>query len=813
MPSRTAFISLSVLLCVAACAADIPAPPAPRLGVTVVDDFAFNTPQGAAEAWRAAIPDVAPAEAVVLEGRPALKLTCNFAETTTPRGAWDRDVDLDLSVASAFSFDVYAENLQAISYAHLYIRSGPGWYGCEWYPEAEGKWCHVRLRKSHFHVDKPGAGWARIDAIRFSPWAMKREDATLYIANLAVESAAAPALILRQEYTDPAQSGDQANANRFTQTVADLLEDSGISLPVVNSPDLSAEILAAAEVVLMPYASGMQPETVQLLADFIDGGGKVIACFSAPGPIAERLGIASQTWRGAAFAGEFSAMHLAEGELPEVPRVLGQSSWGILQVEPAADVGRVAAWWQSKDGERTDAPAVVLSENGAYISHVILDDDPAGKRALLKELIARHCPQVRRQAAEARLATLGTGLGAVDWEAASELVSAQPAYGERAAAALAKADDLRAEALAVLEAGRHNEAFGLAEQADDQILQAFCLAQRSLWPEFRATWCHPVQGVAGQSWDETAALLKRNGIDHLLHNALHGASAGYESEVLPADTTLPSGGNAFSECIEACRKHDLKLHVWMTNYQTHGHAPAQFVEQLRAEGRLQVDVNGEISEQLCPSDDRNVALQRDAMVEAALIDGVAGVHFDYIRYPDEKKCFCPTCRRKFEERLGSAVGNWPGDVLGNGPLRRQWLQFRCDQITRLVREVSREVRRVAPDCMVSAAVFSSFPLCKDSVGQDWKLWVDEGLLDFVCPMNYTGSDAEFESRVKSQLEIVAGQVPCYPGIGLLEHKSPADAVRQIEITRRLKTGGFVIWSVYPQYMATYPLLGMGVTAR
>ncbi len=812
MLSRTALISLPLLLCVAACA-DVPAPPSPPPGVTIVDDFSYPDSQAAAEAWRAMSDQMAPAEVVDLEGRSALKLTCNFAGTTIPRGAWDKELSLDLSVASAFSFDVYAGNLQAVSNAHLYIRSGPGWYGCEWYPQAEGRWCHVRLRKSHFHVDRPGAGWARIDAIRFSPWALKREDATLYIANLAVESSAAPALILRQEYTDPAKSGDQANANRFTQTVADLLEDSGISLPVVNSPDLTAEILAAAEVVLMPYASGMEPETVQLLADFIDGGGKIIACFSAPGPIAERLGIATPTWRGAAFPGEFSAMHLVEGELPEVPRVLGQSSWGVLQVEPVADVGRVAAWWHSKDGERTDAPAIVISESGAYVSHVILDDDPAGKRALLKELIARHCPQVRGQAAEARVAALGTGLGAVDWEAASKLVRAQPAYSDRAAAALGKAHDLRTEALAVLEAGRHNEAFGLAEQADHQILRAFCLAQRSLWPEFRATWCHPVQGIAGQSWDETAALLKQSGIDHLLLNALHGASAGYESEVLPTDATLPAGSNAFARCIAACRKHDIKLHVWMTNYQTHGHAPAQFVEQLRAEGRLQVDVNGETSEQLCPSDDRNVALQRDAMVEAALIEGVAGVHFDYIRYPDERTCTCPTCRAKFEARIGREIGDWPGEVTQEAALREQWLQFRCDQITRLVREVSREVRRVAPNCLISAAVFSNYPQCRTGVGQDWKLWIDEGLLDFVCPMNYTGSDAEFASRVRSQLEIVAGKVPCYPGIGLLEHRSPADAVRQIEITRRLNTGGFVIWSVYPQYMATYPLLGLGVTAR
>ena len=310
-----------------------------------------------------------------------------------------------------------------------------------------------------------------------------------------------------------------------------------------------------------------------------------------------------------------------------------------------------------------------------------------------------------------------------------------------------------------------------------------------------------------------ASVLKENGIDHLILNALHGASAGYPSEVLPPDRSLPAHGDPFAECVRACREHDIKLHVWMTNYQPHGHAPQEFIDELEAQERFQVDVDGQPAEQLCPSDDRNVALQRDAMVEAAQIDGVAGIHFDYIRYPDHKKCFCPTCRAKFDERIGRTLDNWPGEVLGAGPLRRQWRQFRRDNITRLVREVHDQVRRVAPGCMISAAVFSSFPRCRDDVGQDWKLWIDEGYLDFVCPMDYTGSDAAFEGLVRNQLDIVAGKVPCYPGIGLLEHRSPADAVRQIEITRRLNTGGFVIWSVYPQYIDTYPCLGKGVLAR
>jgi len=803
---------------------NIPPPPPPRPSVRIVDEMRYESPQSARNAWRAqtklsqhgvriAKASTAPVEPMVIGGKPVLKMTCNFKGTTIPRACWDRRLSLDLTLAAAITFDVYAENLQAIGYAHIYIKSGDGWYGCTWYPKAEGKWNHVRLRKSHFYVDRAAAGWAEVNTIRFSPWAARREDAALYVANLGIEQAQAPVLILRQNYGDPAMHRDQKSATRFTQIVADLLEKAGVALPVVDTSDLTRQVLGRTKLVLTPYGSRMDARVVKLLADFIDAGGKVVACFSVPAALRERLGVSVKGWRSPKFAGEFSSMRFIEGLLPRVPRVVGQRSWGIIQVAPVAGVSRVAAWWHSADGQRTDAPAVLLSAKGAYVSHVILNDDAANKRAFLKGLLAYFCPEVLEQACETHLANLGAVVGANGWEEAVRLVSALPAFNARAAAALADAKRHYADAQAKRADGNFDGAFSAAEAADASLLDAYCLAQRSQWPEFRATWCHPVVGIAGWSWDRTAEMLQRAGIHHLILNALHGASAGYASKVLPTDASLPRDKDYFGDCVRACKKYGIKLHVWITNYQPHGHAPKAFIAKLKAEGRLQIDVNGKPAPQLCPSDDRNVALQRDAMVEAACMPGVAGIHFDYIRYPNNNTCYCSTCRAKFEKRVGRRIEHWPQDVLRDGPLHDEWLQFRRDNITRLVREVHEAVRRAAPMCMISAAVFKNYPQCRDSVGQDWKLWIEKGYLDFVCPMDYTGSDAQFANSVRNQLNVVGGKVPCYPGIGLLKHSSPADAIRQIQITRRLKTGGFVLWSVFPQYIETYRCLGKGITAQ
>jgi uncharacterized lipoprotein YddW (UPF0748 family) len=98
-------------------------------------------------------------------------------------------------------------------------------------------------------------------------------------------------------------------------------------------------------------------------------------------------------------------------------------------------------------------------------------------------------------------------------------------------------------------------------------------------------------------------------------------------------------------------------------------------------------------------------------------------------------------------------------------LAEQYLRFRRDNITRLVEAVSREARRIKPGIKVSAAVFWHWTSARNQVAQDWKLWVEKGYLDFVCPMDYTPNNARFQTLVESQRKW-AGKVPFYPGIGL-----------------------------------------------
>ena len=59
-----------------------------------------------------------------------------------------------------------------------------------------------------------------------------------------------------------------------------------------------------------------------------------------------------------------------------------------------------------------------------------------------------------------------------------------------------------------------------------------------------------------------------------------------------------------------------------------------------------------------------------------------------------------------------------------------------------------------------------------------------------------------------------GSVPCYPGIGLStwQDKNAVKVIDQINITRKLNTGGFTIFNYSPgEYRDILPLLGKGIT--
>jgi len=313
--------------------------------------------------------------------------------------------------------------------------------------------------------------------------------------------------------------------------------------------------------------------------------------------------------------------------------------------------------------------------------------------------------------------------------------------------------------------------------------------------EHRAFWCHSAFGVRGMSWDQAIKNLADNGFTAILPNMLWAGVAYYESDVLPVSGGVGARGDQIRACLAACKKYGIECHVWKVNHYLSGGTSQAFLDKMTQGGRVQVRFDGKPVKWLCPSHPANQKLEIDAMVEVATKYDVDGIHFDYIRYPGAFACFCEGCRERFEKTIGQKVDGWPNSLRRKSKHRPAWLDFRRKQITTIVAGVAKVVRKAKPKVKISAAVFA-WEKYHDSFGQDWRLWCKRGYLDFVCPMIYTRETPRFEARVKRQLEW-AGDVPCYPGIGLSVWRPSHNfdkLAKHIEITRRFKTGGFTIFN-------------------
>jgi uncharacterized lipoprotein YddW (UPF0748 family) len=134
-----------------------------------------------------------------------------------------------------------------------------------------------------------------------------------------------------------------------------------------------------------------------------------------------------------------------------------------------------------------------------------------------------------------------------------------------------------------------------------------------------------------------------------------------------------------------------------------------------------------------------------------------GLHLDRIRYPDAEGAYCkagqpwycqdwgynPTAVARFQAQTGR--GDTPE------PLDAQWVQWRRDQVTALVRRIYLTVTAIDPRLRVSAALSTSgsAPLSDDDWYartpylqqlQDWRAWLEEGILDLGVPMTYLDQD-------------------------------------------------------------------------
>jgi len=793
----------------------------PRLpekpGYALLPEFAYADDDAARAVWQPMY-ETAPVSVVKAGARPLLRLPCNLAGTEMSRASWDWSVDRDLSRCRGLQFRFYCADPSPVSYFSLYCRSGGGWYTATFSPGVTDAWNTIRIAKSATRMEDTPGGWGAVDTIRISGWRGADVDTECYLADFGLWQGDAPVAVLRQESAFLNEHSERTSIEKYTEDTAGLLDSVGLPYTILSDLDLKPDLLEGLKLVILPYCPALAEDSVAALGDFLERGGKLVSFYTLPSALVGAMGLQRGNHVQQERPGHFASIRPAGQGLTGLPVEVKQMSWNIGEMRPVQGRSRVAAYWYDDAGNSTGYPAILVSDNAAHMTHVLLSEDRVNKALMLLAMVGRFVPEYWEAAAQQSLENAGAVAGFDSFaEAQAAIRRAGQQAGRGALPELGKAEALRAEAVRLMTAGKHPAAIAAAGRAREQLLLAYCSVQQPEPGEHRAFWCHSAYGVDGLTWDQAIKNLADNGFTAILPNMLWGGTAYYKSEVLPVAPEIAEKGDQIEQCVAACKKYGVACHVWKVNWNMSGRADKEFVEKMRQAGRTQVMFDGTPENRwLCPSHPANQQLEVDSMVEVARKYDVDGVHFDYIRYPHSNACFCAGCRKRFEQTIGQEVENWPADVRTDATLAQQWFDFRRAHITRVVAEVSARVRKLKPEVEISAAVFRNWPEHRDTVGQDWKLWCDKGYLDFVCPMDYTPHSLQFENWIKAQLDW-AGNVPCYPGIGMSCWPNQTDIaklIEQITITRRLHTGGFTVFNYgVSAAQDMVPLCGKGITRK
>ncbi len=756
---------------------------------TEIDPLQFNTTAAAQAVWKAQW-GTADLKATAYQQKRVLQIETP-AEQSEPTQRLTFDRNLKMNLSSVGHFQVYIKLLTPPSGEHLslYMRSGEGWYSASANVNTD-QWMHLNFSKKDFREEGKPAGWDKIDGIRFSLWKGENKRPKFLLHNL-VASSNLIAIIVPDELNEQSGTSFQV-ADMFESFLASV----NIEVDRISESSLQAGGLGKRKLAILPHNPTLNKQACEVLNRYMSKGGKLFVCYRIPAAIAGEFGIKQGTYyRPKKNEPQFASIHFDNISIDGLPQIVKQNSWNITTGEPLGHHAKTIAYWFDENGDNTNKSAMVQSDRGIYFSHIPTRDDLENKTAMIISLLGNLEPKLWK---EIVLHSLKQSKQIGNCRNEAEL--AHQLYKTRGTSGLndlKKSERELSKITTFLKAKQGAQALASVRRFRKIREEAFLKGVPSKPVEARAFWEHAGTGAYPGDWERSMKELSDAGFNMILPNMLWGDAAHYASDVLPRSATYEKYGDQIEQCLAAAKKYDIEVHVWKVNFRCSHYGTKSFLDRMKKEGRLQVDVDGVEQPWLNPAHPKNRELEINAMLEVVRKYDVAGIHFDYIRYPNGSMSFDNFSRALFEKERNIKVKNWPRDCYRGGSLEKEYTDFRCEQITKLVEAVSRQARKIKPQIKISAAVFRSYPDCRNTVAQDWPLWVKNGYFDFLCPMDYTGDDVEYAMWIKQQKKLIDGKCLLYPGIGASSSRStlPADRVAgQIYITRELGADGYTIFN-------------------
>ena len=340
--------------------------------------------------------------------------------------------------------------------------------------------------------------------------------------------------------------------------------------------------------------------------------------------------------------------------------------------------------------------------------------------------------------------------------------------------------------------------------------------------EFRGLWVVRTSMQSQESIEHVIERAVESNFNAILVQVNGRGEAYYESDIVSRMPDVPEGFNPLGFCIQKAHAAGIEVHAWInaftvgvlgrSDYQEK-HVLSQHPEwslvdldQVSTFDYTPGTARGElVSVMLDPAIEGVKEYVREVFMEVVTNYDVDGVHFDYIRYPGKKYGYGQEARDRFREITGYDpldLVNKPETLRGRivdgkdlfVSLSDRWDEFRRDQVTEVVRRVYQDVKRIKPDVVVSCAVFPDGDQSRALRMQDWRSWIQEGIVDFVVPMAYTPDTRKFADHMKKAVGTPPGG-RALAGVGVyLMLDNPEDCIEKIDAARELGAPGIVLFS-------------------
>src|SRR6185437_1435217 len=183
------------------------------------------------------------------------------------------------------------------------------------------------------------------------------------------------------------------------------------------------------------------------------------------------------------------------------------------------------------------------------------------------------------------------------------------------------------------------------------------------------------------------------------------------------------------------------------------------------------------------------------VADIARLYPVDGIHLDYVRYPsdqfdysrfaiaafraDMRTRISPALRHELDEQDVVDLFAYP-DRFPN-----EWKTFRRSELSSMLMRLRTAVKTARPDALFTVAAAPDAQEAFDQRLQDWRTWLEQRVIDAVCPMAYTQEADRFAEQIAAARDIAGGNA-VWAGIGAYRLR-PEQTIENIQAARRLGT--------------------------